>query len=292
MRKLIGLLFTTILLFAGQIVFAQEWGVPDDKLSIENPSEYNLNNVKKGKTLYIQNCKSCHGDAGKNNGLPLVPHPPDVASETMQANTQGGLFHKITTGKGGMPQFETVISEDERWKVVNYIMNYNPDNEQILTDAPPVLARLSASLTDGDKIKIFAKSADKEGNFINLVNEQVIISTKTAFGKMKLGQTQTNENGAALFTIPENCVGDEEGLIDLVVSLNENYEVKEIIIENAKVQKCEPIPKLLKKGVLWSTNNNIQLWLLLSYIGAVGGAWLVILYVVFQIVKIKRLSKD
>jgi len=50
---------------------------------------------------------------------------------------------------------------------------------------------------------------------------------------------------------------------------------------------------LIKKGeILWSTNENIQLWLLLSYLGTAGGAWLVIGYVVFQIFKIKKYSKE
>lgn len=292
MRKLIGLLSTIFLLFVGQTVCAQDWPVPDDKSNVENQSDYNLENIKKGKALYIKNCKSCHGDAGKNNALPLVPPPPDVASEIMHANTEGGLYYKITAGKGGMPQFETVLSEDERWKIVNYIMNYSPANEQLLTDAPPIKAKLTASIIDGDKIEILAESADKNGKFTVLPNTSVIISSKKAFGNLEIGQAQTNENGEALYIIPENCVGDEDGLIDLVVSLDESFDVEVVVIENAEVLKCEPIPKLIKKGVLWSTNSNIPLWMLLSYIGAVGAAWLTILYVVFQILKIARLSKN
>jgi hypothetical protein len=44
--------------------------------------------------------------------------------------------------------------------------------------------------------------------------------------------------------------------------------------------------------VLWSTNDNVSTWLLLSYILAAGGSWFVIGYVVFQIIKIKRYSKS
>jgi hypothetical protein len=34
------------------------------------------------------------------------------------------------------------------------------------------------------------------------------------------------------------------------------------------------------------------MWLLISYIGAAGAAWLTIGYIVFQLIKIKRLSKE
>jgi len=43
---------------------------------------------------------------------------------------------------------------------------------------------------------------------------------------------------------------------------------------------------------LWSTNNNVSLWVLISYILAAGGAWVVIVYVIVQIVKIKKYSRS
>jgi cytochrome c5 len=114
MKTKIHLTGIVILLFWGLPAASQEWPVPGNQLNMENPLPFNLENVQKGKDLYQQNCKSCHGDPGKNNHLPLVPPPPDIVSEQMQANTDGGLFYKITSGRGGMPQFETTISEDDR----------------------------------------------------------------------------------------------------------------------------------------------------------------------------------
>ena len=115
-------------------------------------------NVKKGKDLYYQNCKSCHGDPGKNNGLPLVPPPVDVTSEKMQKNTEGEIFYKITNGRGGMPQFKTNISEDDRWRIVNYIMNFNQKREPVLVDAPKAKAKLMASVNEKEKkVEVFAE---------------------------------------------------------------------------------------------------------------------------------------
>ena len=155
MNKKIQLLFVLVV-FLAQQGMAQEWLVPEDQKNIENPSAYNLSNVQKGKDLYIKNCKSCHGDAGKHNGLPLVPPPPDITSEQMQANTQGELFYKITHGRGGMPQFETTISEDDRWRLVNYIHNYNPDVEPVLVEAPPKKAKLLAPFARKNASLVFS----------------------------------------------------------------------------------------------------------------------------------------
>ena len=70
MNKKLSFLIT-VTLFLSLPVLAQDWVVPAAQKDIANPQEYNLANVKKGKELFLKNCKSCHGDPGKNNILPL-----------------------------------------------------------------------------------------------------------------------------------------------------------------------------------------------------------------------------
>ncbi|MCF6358230.1 MAG: cytochrome c [Draconibacterium sp.] len=293
MKKIINLLIVTIAFLTAQQVFGQEWVIPDGVKDAVNPSEYNIKNVKKGKVLYLQHCKSCHGDPGKNNSLPLVPRPPDITSEKMHLNTEAALFYKMTTGKGSMPQFETTISEDDRWRLVNYIMNYDPKSEPLLVETPPIKAKLLASVNEIEKtVEVFAEYENK-GKFTKLIDVPIIISTKKYFGDLRIGEVFTDKNGRAEFAIPETLIGDEEGLVNIVVSLTDDYLANEVILAKAKVGKLKVVPKLIKKGeVIWSTNENIQIWMLLTYLGAVGAAWLTIGYVVFQIIKIKKLSKQ
>lgn len=291
MKKLF--ILTATLLFLSAQGFCQEWMVPDEMKTLKNPQEYNLSNVKKGKDLFLQNCKSCHGDPGKNNALPLVPPPPDVISEKMQANTAGDLYFKITNGRGGMPQFKTNISDDDRWRLVNFIMNYNPNLEPVLVDAPPVKAKILASVNEEQKVvEVFAEFEDKNGNYISLPDAPVMISSKKTFGDLVIGEALTDANGRAEFHIPETAIGDEEGFMDIVVTLNENYVADRVTLGKAKVGRQKIVPKLIKKQILWSTNENVQTWLLLSYLAAAGGAWLAIGYVVFQLFKIKRQAKE
>lgn len=291
-KKTLTLVLVAVTFFAYQ-GFAQEWLVPEDQKALQNPSEYNLSNVKKGKDLYNLNCKSCHGDAGKNNGLPLIPPPPDVTSDIMHSNSEGELFYKITKGRGGMPQFETTISEDDRWRLVNYIMNYNPANEPVLVEAPPKKAKILASVNETEnKVEVFAEYEVKEGSYIALNETAISIGAKKAFGILPIGEVLTNNEGRAEYAIPEWLIGDEEGLVNIVVTLGEEFITDKVVLDAAKVGQKKQTPVLIQKEVLWSTNDNIQTWLLLSYIAAVGAAWLIIGYVVFQIFKIWRLGKE
>lgn len=282
----------TVILFLSVSVFAQDWVVPADQKDLENPQSYNLSNVKKGKELYIKNCKSCHGDPGKNNVLPLVPPPVDITSERMQKNTEGEIFYKISNGRGAMPQFKATISDDDRWRIVNFISNYNPKKEPLLVAAAAVKAKILASVNEQEKkVEVFAEY-DNNGVFMKLPNTPITISAKKTFGNIEIGKVHTDENGRAEFKIPESVIGDEEGYVNIVVALDETFIADVVSLDKAKVGQLKPTPKLIQKGILWSTNENIQMWLLISYIGVAGAAWLAIGYIIFQLFKVKRLSKE
>jgi len=285
---------TTVLLFScAQLVLGQDWVIPDAESNVSNPSPYILENVETGKELYTLNCKSCHGDPGKNNPLALVPIPVDVASERMHLNTEGALYYKITKGRGIMPPFEGSISEENRWKLVNFIMNFKPGGEMILVDAPPIKVKLLASVNEQNStVEILAESEGENSTYASLVNTPVIISSKRAFGNIEIGKAMTNENGRAEYRIPENAIGDEEGFMSIVVSLNDEYEAEVVYLDKARVGKMKEVPKLIKDEVLWSTNENVSLWLLFSYLLFAGGSWAVIGYVIYQLIKVRRYSKQ
>ena len=282
-----------LLISCAQLVIGQDWVIGEAEAAIPNPSPYNLENIKAGKDLYTLNCKSCHGDPGKNNPLLLVPTPVDIASEKMHLNSEGALFYKITKGRGIMPPFEGSIAEADRWRLVNFIQNFKPGGEMLLVDAPPIKAKLLASVNEQNStVEILAESEGENSSFSQLENAPVIISSRRAFGNIEIGRTATNENGRAEYKIPDQVIGDEEGYLSIVVSLSEDYEAREVYLDKARVGKIKEVPPLIKSDVLWSTNDNISLWLLLSYLLFAGGAWAVIGYVIFQLIKVKKYSKS
>jgi mono/diheme cytochrome c family protein len=285
-----NIIFFAILVLPAHPVLSQEWLVPREHGLLPNPSDYTLENVKKGEVIYTRNCQSCHGDPGKNNPLALDPLPVDIASDRMHTTSEGDLYYKITNGRGIMPPFEATLSEDDRWKLINFIMNYKPGGTQLLVDAPPVKAKLLASVNEEKSSVEILAELDGPGR-VRLVNVPVIVSAKKTFGNIELGRSITNGDGRTEFVIPENVIGDEEGYVNIVVSIGDGYEANEVVMDKTKVGQNKIVPRLIRSEVLWSTNKNVQLWLLLSYIVAAGGAWFVIGYIIVQIIKIKRYSK-
>ena len=127
MNKVLALLAVGFVV-VGASAFAQDdagWEVPAEASAEESPIENTPENVEAGGALYEKHCKMCHGDTGKGDGAAtqfIKPAPHDMTTaEVRDANTDGDLFYKISTGKRPMPAMTRKMSEDERWQVVLFV---------------------------------------------------------------------------------------------------------------------------------------------------------------------------
>jgi len=101
-----------------------EWVAPKYTDNLKNPIEGDTKAAKNGKSLYITNCANCHGNKGEGNGpgaAALNPKPKNLTSDKVQSQTDGAIFWKITTGNPPMVSWQKVLTEKERWSLVNYI---------------------------------------------------------------------------------------------------------------------------------------------------------------------------
>lgn len=70
-----------------------------------------------GRKLFLRHCAECHGEDGRG-----LKKAADLQLPTVQAQTDGALFWKITNGnaKGGMPSFSS-MPELQRWQIVLHL---------------------------------------------------------------------------------------------------------------------------------------------------------------------------
>ena len=106
-------------------VFAQStWKAPKEADKTINPIKDDVKAIKKGKKIYTQMCAICHGVKGKGDGVAgsaLNPKPANFTSKEVQAQSDGALFWKLTEGKTPMASYKELLSETQRWQVINYI---------------------------------------------------------------------------------------------------------------------------------------------------------------------------
>jgi mono/diheme cytochrome c family protein len=94
--------------------------------SPENPIPADADSIERGRILFDDHCKVCHGAVGLGDGtmslyLKTVP-PENLTGETVSAFTDGDIFLTITNGvMPYMPPMGENLDVRGRWDVVNYV---------------------------------------------------------------------------------------------------------------------------------------------------------------------------
>jgi len=96
--------------------------------------------VAHGAQVYADNCAACHGETGAANGLCaafLSPVPRDFTTGVFrfkttpaaQMPTDEDLFRTVSLGvqSTGMPPWKYLLSEQDRWAVVEYVKTLAPN---------------------------------------------------------------------------------------------------------------------------------------------------------------------
>lgn len=108
---------------------SSEWTVPEEADSISNPAPSSPESKGRGTLVYGQRCALCHGAQGRGDGpssLSLGTRPADLAGPEIRAQSDGRLFWKIAIGRGPMPSWDVVLSEEDRWHVINFLRALPP----------------------------------------------------------------------------------------------------------------------------------------------------------------------
>ncbi len=120
------LILITFLFISNHKIVAQtsNWVAPESSNNLINPFKGNASATADGKKIFNQMCVLCHGLQGKGNGeagLSLERKPANFLALKIINETDGNIFWKITQGKAPMATYEELLTDDQRWKLVNYI---------------------------------------------------------------------------------------------------------------------------------------------------------------------------
>jgi len=100
----------------------------DQVTSLANPVPRNAQTHTRAQTLFDVNCAMCHGQnadgqsfiAQQFTSAHLYP-PVDLHSQRVRDRTDGQLYWIVTNGEGNMPTFRSLLTDDDRWAMVDYI---------------------------------------------------------------------------------------------------------------------------------------------------------------------------
>jgi mono/diheme cytochrome c family protein len=104
----------------------------DPKAATKNPVAATPQSIAAGKSLFGKYCRFCHGEDGKGDGpqAPEGTHPPNLTDDKWDhGSSDAEIFAVIKDGVGpkyDMKGFNSKITAQEMWNLVNYIHSIGP----------------------------------------------------------------------------------------------------------------------------------------------------------------------
>jgi hypothetical protein len=272
-------------------LMGQDWIVPDDKRGRLSTFPFDENTRMAGQKLYTLNCMSCHGTPGKSNYINLVPPPGDPATDKIQKNSDGEIFYKLTTGRGQMPSFRSVLTSDEIWNIISYVRSFNKSYKQQIRPVisssayPGALINMFLAHNPVDSTIILSAYADKENSRVPVSGAGVRLYVHRTFGHQVVDEEkETDQTGKAVFKIPEKMMGDSLGNVTVSARfIDEDIfgsASKDTIIAAGTIT----IPvSLVSERAMWNILKKAPLWVLFTYLTGVIIAWGFIFLVLIKI---------
>ncbi len=94
---------------------------------------------RSGKEVYMLLCATCHGETGDGKGVAQLDRPARsfLDGGFSFGNTKEALYRTVSNGIGGtpMPGFAAALSEEERRRVVDYVISLGPERPPEAGDA-------------------------------------------------------------------------------------------------------------------------------------------------------------
>lgn len=96
--------------------------------SLQSPFARNPQTLDRGRQVFRVNCAMCHGADGRGTSFiaqrfsqsQAVP-PVDFTGDRARGRSDGELYWIVTYGLGNMPRFANMLTDDDRWAVVQAV---------------------------------------------------------------------------------------------------------------------------------------------------------------------------
>lgn len=81
---------------------------------------------KEGGQIYAKHCLQCHGPQGKGDGPVAKKYGVQAANlwKASKTLTNHTIFIQVAEGRGDMPQWMDVLTEEEVWPLIHYINTF------------------------------------------------------------------------------------------------------------------------------------------------------------------------
>ncbi|MBS4043363.1 MAG: hypothetical protein KGZ59_06060 [Chitinophagaceae bacterium] len=222
--------------------------------------------------------------------IPIKLYFGEEIEENFMGSTKTGQFGK---GKIYLPEVFKA-----KWDSLDeLVFTTVSDSLEISGEVVVKKAALFIDTLNDDGLR-FVKAILKEKQGINWVpvgEVDMKLRIKRLTGNLSIGEDETYTSDTSGYAIAEfkrdTIPGDEKGNIILLARVEDNdtYGNLEVAIP-VNWGKATTIQNGFWHRSLWATGDRAPIWLLLLALGLIIGIWGTIFYLIFQMIKIKKLN--
>ena len=218
---------------------------------------------------------------------------------------QKNLLGKVTTdtiGKGRIglpPTFKNTWDSIDEFKFIAK-SDSTAGQEPLTADITIKKAILTVDTTSVDGARtVIGELKEKNGNaWVPVKDIDMNLSIKRMLGNLSVGDEATytsDSTGVSSAEFKKDSIpGDEKGNITLVAKVDDNDTYGTLFAEKTVNwgSAIQPPKDFFAQRTLWSTRFRTPIWLLVVAYSIVIGVWGTIIYLVFQLIKIKKLGTE
>ncbi|MGN6193890.1 MAG: hypothetical protein ACTHOB_03060 [Ginsengibacter sp.] len=213
------------------------------------------------------------------------------------------LLGQVTTdsiGKariGFPPSFKNVWDTTNEFKFI--AEESSTEKDPLTADITIKKAILTIDTTTSEDRTRMVTAVLKEkngGDWLPVKDIDMVLSVKRLLGNLSVGDKETytsDSTGVSSAEFKRDSIpGDQKGNIILVAQVVDNDNYGNLAVEKSVNwgTPAKPLKNFFAQRALWSIRTETPLWLLFTVYSIVLGVWGTLIYLVFQVVKIKKLG--
>ncbi len=233
------------------------------------------------------------------------PVKNSVISLYLDSVSENNFIGKVITGEVGIAKAFLPPALKTAWEFSAYhkflaVTEASKDFDETEGEANITKTKLSIDTASDGEIRsiIVSVSALKGSEWVPAKDVEMKVGISRMGGILSAGDEPTyttDSSGSVTVEFKKDSLpGDEKGNILLAAKVEENDMYGNLLLEKAVPWGIafKPDNSFFSQRTLWSTRNRTPPWLLFMAYSIVIGVWGTILYLVRQMFKIKKLSKD
>ncbi|HUR66945.1 MAG TPA: hypothetical protein VMZ03_11415 [Chitinophagaceae bacterium] len=293
MKKTVLYSFRLLLLVNLMLIFATDASSQEDSIVAEPVVKlhyYTINNSEQYILL----------ESMLKKGKVLTPQPQKKYELYLDTTSTENLVGSLSTDARGRAKAFLPPSLKSAWEnTAQHVFIVKEGEKDIITDFTITKAKIGLDTSSADGVRTISVSVKKLAGteWVPVPDAEMKAGVSRLGGILPAGDEATyttdSSGTVAIEFKKENLPGDEKGNIILAARLEEHEELGNLLIEQVvpwgSVQLTDH--SFFEKRTLWSTRFRTPIWLMAIAYSVVLSVWGTLIYLILQLLKIKRIGR-